>query len=210
MKKGVAVVCLMMTILASTFGCGKSNATKAKPSDEELAKASTVCGVVREITDEKIKVQLCGNYVIAEKGNCYIDILNEYGTMQEDDSVLLYYTGDLKTKTVEDYVEAYNIDVCYMETYDNDGQFVAHMSIPNGMISDEDTELVSRTVLTPVDGEPEKQFQAVLGVTYFLNGQLDKDKPAERSDVIFDVEDEWGEVTVTYDIDTMEVISIIQ
>lgn len=210
MKKRVTVICLIMVIVISVFGCGSVENSKQRPSDTELKKASTVCGMVRSVSEDMLRVQLCGNFILSEQGDCYIDIANEYQTIKEGDSVLVYYTGEMKCKEVAGDREVYNIEVCYMEMYENDGQFAARMSITSGMLADEDTELISSTVLTPVEGEPEQQFYTVLGVIKLADSEESSDAFVEKTDVIVDVKDESGEVIVTYDIDTMEVISITQ
>lgn len=191
------------------FGCGNAKNIKPRPSDEELAKASTVCGVVREVNGDTIKVQLCGNIFEGVIGYCYIDVENEYD-ITEGNSVLLYYTGTIDFEEKDTYIEANNIEVCYMESYDNDGQFVAHKSIPDGLIPEGTVQVKSTTVLTPLDDEPEQQFYAILSINNYIDGSLDPDNPGGRTDVVYEVEDAWEDVIVTYDTDTMEVISITQ
>lgn len=211
MKKGILIVGLLLVMVASVFGCESVENSKQRPSDEELEKASTVCGIVREVSEETLKVQLCGNYILCDRGDFYIDIANEYEAMKEGDSVLLYYTGEIKSKEADGYKEVYNIEVCYMENYENDGQFVAHFGHTGGLVPDKGAVKVeSTTVLTPLDDEPEENFYAVLSVAYYIDGREDPDNPGGWTDVILDVEDFSEDVIVTYDLDTMEVISITQ
>jgi len=209
MKRIFLIMCLLSVIIVSISGCGSEKNIKSRPSDEELTNASTVCGVVREVNEDTIKVQLCGNIFEGIMGHCYIDVKNEYD-MTEGDSVLLYYTGKIDFEEKDTCIEANDIDECYMESYDNDGKFVAKKSIPGGLIPDGTVQVKSISVLTPLDDEPEQQFYAVLSINNYVNGQLDPDNPGGWTDIVYEVEDEWGDVIVTYDIDTMEVISITQ
>ncbi len=194
---------MLLALAISTVGCSNKN-IKERPSDEELAKATTLCGVVREVSDDTLRIQLCGNSFWSNKGATYINVTDDYKTFAENDSVLLYYTGNMRSEEKDEYVEVYNIEVSYIEPYENDGKFTANMTLDGGCVPEGATQINNTRYLVPVEGEPEGDFQVVLDVTDLITNQV------TEMDIVYDVEDIWAEVTVTYDIDTMEVISIIQ
>lgn len=207
MKRKLSIICLLLALVITMSGCGNAKNIKPRPSDEELAKASTVCGVVREVNGDTIKVQLCGNKFEGVTGYCYIDVENEYD-IAEGNSVLLYYTGKIEFKEKDTYIEANNIEVCYMEPYENDGMFSANLLV-SGMVTEEtdyenslgESQSVSFIHIKSLEDEPEWDFS----VKFINNGE---------NEIVIDLDTEWlsitDEVTVTYDTDTMEVISITQ
>ena len=192
---------LLFAMVINISGCGSAKNVKSKPSDEELSKSSTVCGIARDITDETIRVQLCGNRFEGKTGCCYMDVKNEYD-ITEGESVLIYYTGRVEYEEKDTYIEADNVDVCYMERYNNDGKFSANIHV-NGLVpegTDCDTS-ISYMYIKSLDDEPECDF-----IVKHVNGG--------ENEIIIDLNSEWlsisDVVTVAYDIETMEVISITQ
>ena len=204
MKKRILVIGLLFLIVINVIGCVGNKATKDKPSEEELARAQTVCGVVRSVDKENIRIQLCGNLFWSHVGDTYMEVDNEYDSFKENDSVRIYYTGDMRSEKKDEYVEVYNIEVCYIEPYENDGKFTANVSLGGSEVSDGATRFENERILVPVEGEIEGNFRVVLGITDLTTNITTK------TDIIYDVEDVDAEVTVTYDLDTMEVISITQ
>lgn len=71
-------------------------------------------------------------------------------------------------------------------------------------IVDGATKYENERILMPVSGELEGTFRVVLDTRDLKTDEVIK------SDIQYEVEDIWSEVTVTYDIDTMEVLSIVQ
>ncbi len=203
-------VLLLFAAIASSlvmFGCGDKAAVKDKPSDEELAKTSKIYGVVREIDSSSIKIQLCANTFLNYTGPGYVVVDNEYGNLKKDDSVLIYYEGILMGEDKDTYAEFNDIQVCYVEKCENDGEFIATVALLGGMIPPDETVSSSSACLIPIDGYYDGQFYV-----NFWTKNLETGERTEN-DVELRLEDSWDvsvPVTVKYDTDTMEVISIIQ
>lgn len=206
--KNKIIVILILALAINMFGCGSKISTDNKPSEEDLAKTSTVIGIVREITKDEISVQLCGNIFDGVVGKCYVDVVNEYSLLEVGDSVLLYYTGRLEFEEKETHIDARNIDVKYMEAYENDGQFTAHIKV-SGNFVDENGEVYPSDdprggcalFIESLENEPEWNFRVNI-----YNKETEKIKILFEDESVSITEN----VTVTYDTETMEIISIIQ
>ncbi len=201
MKRKILTLCMLMALAISTVGCSSKN-TNSNPTDDELADAKTICGVVREVDEDSLRIQLCGSSFRGRKGYGYITVENKYDPFNIGDSVILYYTGEIKFEKIDEYFEMYNVEVCNVDKYVNDGVFQANISLY--MVVDENGEEYPagdprggvNYFIRATEDEPEWEFDA----TY-----IDGEDNIER-----DIQDIWGEFTITYDIETMEVISIIQ
>lgn len=202
MKKIVKIICLVLLMTFNISGCGNSMAANNKYTEEELNAMSKVCGVVREIIDNELTIQICGSQFGGVAGKGYIYASNDYETFNINDSVIVYYVGEMKFDDGDEGFSVKNIEVCEIDKYDNDGVCKSYISVDN--LADENGEEYCLDdpnhgvcyVLTPLDNEPEWQFAVVY-------------RPAIDT-IAVEVEDIWQEVTVKYDIETMEVISIIQ
>ena len=204
MKKRILSIGLLFLIVINVIGCAGNKATKDKPSEEELARAEIVCGVVRSVDKENIRIQLCGNLFWDYVGAGYVNVENEYVTLKEGDCVLLYYTGTLKCEEKETYADLYDMEVCYVEKAENDGKFIADMSLGGSIYPEGITKTEAERILVPIKGEPEENFRVVISTTDLTSNET------VWSDIIYEVEDWQKEVTVTYDIETMEILSITQ
>ena len=202
MKVKIIIYCTLLVLFLSLFGC--DNKEKKRMDDETIQGSSCVCGVVRNITNDIIRIQLCGNYVCCEYGECYLDIENQYSDIKEGDNVLLYYVGEMRVNKKESVVEANSIEVLYMEGYENDGKFIADMSLGGSIYPEGITKTEAERILVPIKGEPEERFRVIIATTDLTSNET------VWSDIIYEVEDWQKEVTVTYDIETMEILSITQ
>ena len=202
MKRLVGIICLVLLMAFNISGCGNSMTANNKYTEEELNAMSKVCGIVREITGNQLTIQICGSNFGGVAGKGYIYASNAYESFNINDSVLVYYTGDMKFDDSDEGFIAKNIEVCEVDRCDNEGEFKSSISVYN--LVDENGEEYRLDdpnqgvcyVLTPLDNETEWQFAVVY-------------RPAIDT-IEVEVEDIWQEVTVRYDVETMEVISIIQ
>ena len=208
MKKYILTIGLLFFIVINVIGCGSNKVNKDKPSEEELAKTSTVIGIVREITKDEISVQLCGNIFDGVVGKCYVEVVNEYSLLEVGDSVLLYYTGKPEFEEKETHIDARNMDVKYMEAYENDGRFTAHIKVSGNFVDEngevypsDDPRAGCALFIESLENEPEWNFRVNI-----YNKETEKIKISFEDESVSITEN----VTVTYDTETMEVISIIQ
>ena len=208
MKKRILAIGLLFLIVINVIGCGSNKVNKDKPSGEELAKTSTVIGIVREITKDEISVQLCGNIFDGAVGKCYVDVVNEYSLLEVGDSVLLYYTGRPEFEEKETHIDARNIDVKYMEAYENDGRFTAHIKVSGNFVDEngevypsDDPRAGCALFIESLENEPEWNFRVNI-----YNKETEKIKISFEDESVSITKN----VTVTYDTDTMEILSITQ
>ena len=208
MKKRILVIALLFLIVINVIGCAGNKSTKYKPSEEELARAEIVCGVVRSVDKENIRIQLCGNIFDGVVGKCYVDVVNEYSLLEVGDSVLLYYTGKPEFEEKVTHIDARNMDVKYMEAYENDGRFTAHIKVSGNFVDEngevypsDDPRAGCALFIESLENEPEWNFRVNI-----YNKETEKIKISFEDESVSITEN----VTVTYDTETMEVISIIQ
>ncbi len=205
MKRKILTLCMLMALAISTVCCS-SKTIENNPTDEELAAAKTICGVVREVEEDSLRIQLCGNQFQGTKGEGYIDVTGDYSSMEKGDSVLVYYTGHLKYEDKDGYTEVGSVEIIYVDHYDNDGEFEATMGIVDFCDENGEPYPVGDPrdgvwySITPQDNEPEAQF----AVSYIF---------ADEDRIEVNLSDSWDvsvPITVKYNTDTMEVISITQ
>ena len=206
--KNKIIIILILAVAINMFGCGSKTSADNRPSDEELEKFSKVCGVVKDISKDIIKIQLCGSSFEIYDGKCFLEINNSYNSIKTDDDVLIYYSGDMKYEEKDSYIEASNVDVRYMEKYDNDGKFTANIMVSvtftdeNGIVyPKEDPRSGHCLFIRPLEEEPELNFSVMMYTNKDNNIEIIcKDESISVSE----------KVTVTYDTKTMEILSITE
>lgn len=197
-KAKVIYICYFFVCILVMCGCGKKD--KGNEEVNVNDKSQKVCGIVRSIDDEIVRIQLCGNIFQGTKGMCYIEVKNTYETIEENDNVLMYYSSDMKFEKLAngDYV-AKNIEVTNIERYDNDCEFKARIYV-SGNLVDENGEEYSADdprggcvyFVEALQDEAELNFEVLYTGKDVLNVDIQK------------------EVSVVYDVDSMSVISITQ
>ncbi len=201
MKRIIVGVALLMVLGMS--GCGAKKEVENEVKTHSNIEQSNVCGVVREIATDAMKIQLCGNIFEGISGACYITVNDIYDDINVGSDVLVYYSGQIKYKVKDKDIEVYDINVIDVKKYENDGVFKAHVFLD--MVVDENGEEYpaddprggTNYYIEPLENEYECNFEAT-----YIRGDV--------SSIEQSVMDSQKEVTVTYDLDTMEVISIIQ
>ena len=208
--KNKIIIILILAVAINMFGCGSKPSADNRPSDEEMANFSKVCGVVKDINEDVISIQLCGKLHSGTGGYVYLDVDNNYSNIGVDQNVLIYYEGEMRCEENDQQYRIYNLNVQYVEPYVNDGKFVATMALTGDLLTPGAT--IKNTVISvkPIQSEPELRFARIICTYDLANEKAIKDENGNTIYFDFEVEDISKEVTVTYDIETMEILSITQ
>lgn len=197
MKEKTIYVFAMFLCLIGMFGCGKNANSEVNKVNDSNKK---VCGIVRNIDDNIINIQLCGNIFKGVNGKCYLEVNNEYKNIKQNDSVLIHYGKELEFEKIEDgKYKIKNIIVTDIEKYNNDFKFRAEIFIACNLVDENGEEYQVDDFrngciyfLKAADDEPELNFEVV----YTGKEKLDVDIHKE--------------VVVVYNIDDMSIVSVTQ
>lgn len=214
-KRNILALALMGIIMVITIcGCSKRAGVANEIDDGQYNK---VAGIVNGVEDKTVSIRLCGNIFGGQDGAGIL--FAELGEMNVSvgDSVCISYEGELKF--THEFAEAANagntnntdngaifvkdgcIDIKSVTAYENDYEFEAELVGIDNLVDENgdeynvsDSNFGSIYFYRPTESEPELDF------TITLRGNKLKE--------VGQVSEFGGKVTISYNPDTMSIVSI--
>ena len=188
-----ACIALAMSVLS---GCARP----VKSSEEAVGiDGKEICGVVESVTDSEATIRLATSIVAGTEGAYYIKVKSSEDLAVKED-VIVSYEGEMDfTAVSEGKYEAEDVDVIDVKPYVNDYTFEALVSIAGNFVDENGNEYPADDprsgclyYVSSAENAPEGDF----GMKRYGEERLriDISKP----------------VTVTYDPDTMEILTVTQ
>ena len=196
MRNKIIICASVMLALGVLSGCARL----IKSSEEDVdMNRKEICGVVESVTDSEATIRLATNIVAGTEGAYYIKVKSSEDLAVKED-VIVSYEGEMDfTAVSEGKYEAKGVDVTDVKSYINDYTFEAVISIAGNSVDENGDEYPADDprsgclyYVSSAENAPEGDF----GMKRYGEERLriDISKP----------------VTVTYDPDTMEILTVTQ